>query len=303
MVIPIFEKLEIRYPKMKKAILILSLFIMTCNSSTNMVSIEKEDLLKINALHENYRTFWLENDSAKVVNLFSEKGALIPPGNSGDFVKGKKAIGEWWFNIVDDTTYPITGFTYSKDTLIVVDSKTAIWEGLSTVSWNTVIKDSVISSAQSSSNFITICLKEESEWKILRQIWNVRPGEENQKEAGKINLSGQTCIEKIIALDDSLGTIRNHACKTISLSETIKQYTAGMNQFDFQTCPEAFTVAFKKHIAAWTDMLVVTNQYPELRGEMHDLFDQLEVGEQAELFKSLLKSIWDTWAEVEQAMK
>ena len=134
-----------------------------------------EDLESIHELHKNYRDYRLENDSAKVIDLFDKNGALIPPNNSGDFVQGKKAIGQWWFTVVDDTTYPITNFVYSKDTLIVVDSKTAIWEGVSTVGWNTVVEDSIVSSSQSSSNFITICTKVDEEWKILRQIWNVRP--------------------------------------------------------------------------------------------------------------------------------
>lgn len=135
----------------------------------------ESDLIKIKQLHENYRKFWLENDSAKVIDLFSTKGAIIPPGNSGGFVKGKEAIGAWWFSVIDSTTYPITGFEYLKDSLIIKDSETAIWEGISKVSWNTYVGDSLIGSNTSSSNFMTICVKEQEGWKILRQIWNVRP--------------------------------------------------------------------------------------------------------------------------------
>jgi len=162
---------------MKNIALILTLFIISCNSMNETKIVSSEDIKLIHELHENYRAYWLQNDSAKIINLFDENSALIPPNNSGDFVKGKKAIGQWWFATSDDTTYPITGFVYTNDTLIVVDSKTAIWEGVSTVSWNKVVKDSVVSSSQSSANFITICTKVEKEWKILRQIWNVRPEE------------------------------------------------------------------------------------------------------------------------------
>lgn len=160
---------------MKNIALILTLFIVSCNPMTESRIVSDEDIKSIHDLHENYRDYWLENDSMKVINLFDKNGALIPPNNSGDFVQGKKAIGQWWFTVSGDTTYPITGFEYSNDSLIVIDSNTAIWEGVSTVSWQTVVRDSVVSSTQSSSNFITICSRTEGGWKILRQIWNVRP--------------------------------------------------------------------------------------------------------------------------------
>jgi ketosteroid isomerase-like protein len=148
--------------------------LLSCSSNKAPKVVSAVDLKQIHALHENYRTFWLENDSAKVVNLFAEHAALIPPQNPGDLVRGKSAIGQWWFAVNNDTTYPITGFEYQQDSLIIVDSQSAIWEGLSTVSWNTVVGDSIVSSSQSSSNFITVCTKIDGEWKILRQIWNVR---------------------------------------------------------------------------------------------------------------------------------
>lgn len=160
---------------MPRIILILLLFTISCNKKTTESRITDNDIEKIRELHENYRTYWIENDSAKVVNLFSKEGGLIPPQNPGNFVIGHKAISEWWFSVIDDTKYPITDFKYKSDTLLIVDSKTAVYEGVSEVSWNTVKGDSIISNSTSSSNFITICIKEGSEWKIFRQIWNVRP--------------------------------------------------------------------------------------------------------------------------------
>ncbi|HMB64824.1 MAG TPA: hypothetical protein VKN36_17215 [Eudoraea sp.] len=160
---------------MKKSIIIISLIAMGCNSDNTERNLTNSDIEKIKNLHENYRGYWLENDSAKVVSLFSEKGGLIPPQNPGNFVIGQQAISEWWFSVIDHTTYPITDFVYKSDTLLIVDSKTAIYEGVSTVSWKTMRGDSVLSTSTSSSNFVTICIKEDYDWKILRQIWNVRP--------------------------------------------------------------------------------------------------------------------------------
>ena len=114
---------------------------------------------------------------------------------------------------------------------------------------------------------------------------------------------GKLCIERVIALDDSLGTLRNHACEKISLSATIEQYVAGMRAMNFERCPGDFTKAFNQHIEAWSNMQVVTDRHPDLRGEMHDLFDQLEAGADSAQFKPRLKAIWDTWGEIEKAMK
>lgn len=117
------------------------------------------------------------------------------------------------------------------------------------------------------------------------------------------NISPKDCIQKIIAADDSLGKVRNHACETISLAETIRNYADALQRLDFSTCPAAFTAAFKKHRQAWLDMIPLMEKYPDLRGEMHVLFEGLEKGEDADTFKPLLKAVWDTWSEIDVLMR
>jgi ketosteroid isomerase-like protein len=148
-------------------------FIFTACSGYIKYSLSDVDKKKLGDLHENYRDFWLENDSAKVVSLFAEDGAIIPPNNKNGFQIGKKAIGSWWFTKNGDTTYPITSFVYKNDAL-TASGELAIWEGVSEVAWNTVAGDSVLSSHAYAANFITVCKKENGEWKIYRQIWNVK---------------------------------------------------------------------------------------------------------------------------------
>ena len=116
-----------------------------------------------------------------------------------------------------------------------------------------------------------------------------------------IDLNEKNCISNILSLDDSLGTIRNHACESISLSETIKQYVRSVNNLDFDNCPYEFTNAFKNHLKAWEDMQKFTNRYPDMRGEMHVLFDEIGKGKDKNIFEPILKEIWDTWAEIEKA--
>ena len=158
---------------MKLLLSLLIIVLLSCNSE-NAPHISDDDAKALSQLHEDYKNFWLQNDSTKVVNLFSENGAIIPPNNRGDMVKGRTAIGAWWFTATGDTTYPITSFIYKNDSLSAANNLAA-WEGLSEVGWETRVKDSTISSHSSVTNFITVCRKENGEWKIYRQIWNLKP--------------------------------------------------------------------------------------------------------------------------------
>lgn len=111
------------------------------------------------------------------------------------------------------------------------------------------------------------------------------------------------CVDRIIALDDSLGTLRNHTCKQEPLSVTIAHYAGELTALDFSDCPDTFFSAFKRHISAWEDMLPIVSRYPHLRGEMHDLFAQLAASPDSIEFKIREKRIWSTWREIEEAMK
>lgn len=112
----------------------------------------------------------------------------------------------------------------------------------------------------------------------------------------------RTCIQRIMAYDEKLGTIRNHGCETQSLSKTIQDYVNALENASFKGCPNTFKDAFDKHIEAWKATLVVTDKHPDLRGEMHDLFDELEKHEEdGAALTQAIKGIWDTWEEVEKA--
>ena len=113
----------------------------------------------------------------------------------------------------------------------------------------------------------------------------------------------QTCIDRIMTTDDSLGAIRNRASERISLSETIQQYTDALGSLDFSDCPESFASGFEIHRQAWINMLVITNDYPDMRGEMHELFSLLEHGQDSARFHPLLKEIWDSWGDIEKAIE
>ena len=58
--------------------------------------------------------------------------------------------------------------------MLSVLEELAIWESVTEVGRNTVAGDSVLSAYSSASNFTTVCIKKD-DWKILRQVWNVKP--------------------------------------------------------------------------------------------------------------------------------
>lgn len=124
---------------------------------------------------------------------------------------------------------------------------------------------------------------------------------EKKKNTNTSKNNSKGCIEAILKKDDSLGKLRNHACKTISLDKTITQYVEAIDNLNFEGCPEDFKNGFQSHIKAWSKMSEFTESYSDLRGEMHVLFNTIEKEKDSAAFKPLLKAIWDTWAEIETA--
>lgn len=151
-------------------LVVVEVIIFSCNSVHS--GFNDSDKKEILALNENYRINWLKNDSSRVIDLFSDDGAIIPPNNPGDIIRGKNNIGNYWFP-VKDTTYTITVFENSNQS-VTGDGDEAVLEGVSKVGWKTVSKGKVLSSSCSLTNFITVCRKENNQWKIYRQIWNVK---------------------------------------------------------------------------------------------------------------------------------
>ena len=112
-----------------------------------------------------------------------------------------------------------------------------------------------------------------------------------------------SCIEQIMEQDSVLGNIRNHSSEMGSLSDAITDYTQDLEALDYSQCPEAFTKAFQQHIDAWKKVTLITDKYPALRGELHDIFSELEKSKDSVEFKALVKEVWDTWALVEESKK
>lgn len=109
-------------------------------------------------------------------------------------------------------------------------------------------------------------------------------------------------IERVLAEDAVLGAVRNDAPRHMPLAQAVRDYAGALDALDLSACPEDFRRAMRRHIAAWWDVLPYVEGFPSLRGEMHDVFDQIHVASNptADEFQRLVDAIWETWAPVER---
>ena len=129
------------------------------------------------------------------------------------------------------------------------------------------------------------------------------PGPKQKKADVTTGINQTNCIERIFEKDSLLGEIRNHASENISLSRSIKNYTKELESLDYSDCPQKFVASFHDHIKAWKRVTKISDKYPLLRGELHNVFTILEKSEDSTEFKSLAKQVWDTWYRVEEEAK
>lgn len=118
-----------------------------------------------------------------------------------------------------------------------------------------------------------------------------------------VNKKPINCIQQIFEQDSIYGHIRNHASEKIPLSEVINNYTKDIKSLDFTQCPPQFKSAFDQHIDAWLDFKNVSDQYPSLRGELHDIFDMIGKTKDSTAYKAGLNQIMETWKVVKENAK
>ena len=110
-------------------------------------------------------------------------------------------------------------------------------------------------------------------------------------------------MQRVLQADQKLGANRNTQCKTDSLGTTIENYVREMKQVNLDDCPPRFKTALLKHLDAWKQSIDFFNSHNQLRGEMHDLFNQIRQVDdsEAQQLKQAEDEIWSTWSEVEAA--
>lgn len=113
----------------------------------------------------------------------------------------------------------------------------------------------------------------------------------------------QAAIKRVYELDAVLAKQRDHLCEHEPLATSIRAYVLGLDNIDYSKCPDSFTAAYKKHRDAWNASIDFFEKHRKLRGEMHDLFDQIRklgAAERQEL-ETHNRAIMDTWKAVEVA--
>ena len=139
---------------------------------------------------------------------------------------------------------------------------------------------------------------------ILLLILGCKETNANQNNSDStVDLKRAKCVEQIFVKDSILGDVRNHASENLPLSEALNNYTKELESLDYSSCPDSFITAFHKHIEAWKMVTKISDKYPSLRGELHEIFEELEKGKDSTEFKYLVKQVLDTWTIVEESAK
>ena len=118
---------------------------------------------------EAYRQAWLADDSARVMSNVSAEFVMMTPVRT---VSGKEHVRAYWYPS-RDTTYPIHRYDVT-DQKVYGQGEYVIAEGNSFLAWDTKVKDSVVASATSKSEFINVLRKEGGAWKLYRSIFVMR---------------------------------------------------------------------------------------------------------------------------------
>lgn len=147
----------------------LTVFLAACATSP---SLPPEAIAEVEQALADYRQGWLEQDSARVMAHVSDEVMLFVPGTGASTVSGKERIRTFWFP-GGDTVYPIRKYLISNQTIYGAGDL-AIAQGTSELAWDTTVRDSVINSAASKSEYLTVLRREDGRWRIYRQIYVLR---------------------------------------------------------------------------------------------------------------------------------
>ena len=120
--------------------------------------------------------------------------------------------------------------------------------------------------------------------------------------------SGQSehhaAMRAILAADTAISGQRDKDPRAMALSVAIERYVEGLEALDYSACPADFARGFQAHRAAWMEMGTYLESFGILRGEMHDLFRQIDREDNPTVaeFRRLHGAIFSTWALVDQAL-
>ena len=126
-----------------------------------------EDIEQIRDINRNYTQGWLENDSKKVLGLYTDSSTIIPSGLLP--IEGKKAITDFWFPNDGSTTVI---HYYDLEILDITGTGNLAYSYEHGKLSFTYEKDEFRLDRTAESFAVSIYAKAESgEWKITKRIW------------------------------------------------------------------------------------------------------------------------------------
>jgi hypothetical protein len=113
-------------------------------------------------------------------------------------------------------------------------------------------------------------------------------------------------IERVLAIDARLGSVRNERTRQWRLAETACWYARELEALDYEGTPPAFECAFRGHARAWNAFGKAVGRcaaFDDERGEMLEVIERLLNADQAgvDTIRRRLDDEWATWSEVEKA--
>jgi ketosteroid isomerase-like protein len=114
----------------------------------------------------SYQEGWLENDSSKIIKLFSDSAILIPSGLMP--INGKEEIIKfWWPN--DGSITKINDYKIILIEIAGTSDMAYTYEN-GKLSWSYQKENFSISKTQESFE-LTVFRKSEGRWRIMKRIW------------------------------------------------------------------------------------------------------------------------------------
>lgn len=125
-----------------------------------------------------------------------------------------------------------------------------------------------------------------------------------QAESERGDKAYRSAMQAVLEQDSEFGRVRNHAPESGTPAAAIRGYVANLDRIDFSGCPRAFTRAFRQHRDAWEATLPLLDQFDELRGELHEVFEVIRArdAETRAALEQVEQPIWSTWGDVEAAV-
>lgn len=157
---------------MKQFISLLLIMIVTLTSCDRRNELTDEDMTDIELTMHEYREAWKQGDSVAVMNKISPEIILFQTGKSSTPLVGKKEVSDFWFP-KSEISYPITEYVISNKE-INGSGDYVYYQGISKLSWYTLNNNIASDSSTVVSEFISILRRYGNEWKIYRQMYNIK---------------------------------------------------------------------------------------------------------------------------------